>query len=599
MKDIRDKKKIISEVTKWAKINKEKARTSAAIEIKNMIIDFGETLAVNDISFEIKPGELVTLLGPSGCGKTTTLNAISGLLTPTSGDIIFSGRNVTKLSPQKRKLGLVFQNYALYPHMSVYKNIAFPLYNDQNWQEKLARKNAIAKHEMMKLELMHYGATKDDLKNVQKLFKMFLEVKQETRFYYNKVVSESQHELNLAKAKLGLQESSERTQLADLSNKILNELKVFKDNVSLKLKTKLEYKDFVKKKKEELEKQKAIIKSAASVKIAKAKEELNNIIEKQKAVDENGESINTRNKNAIKLAKSNMQKLPGQSKKVYQEECAKLKKHFILKEKKPFSKDDQKKYDKLKSAIKTLRKAVHESVMEVSEKVNIVKNLKAKPTKLSGGQQQRVAIARAIVKRPKVLLMDEPLSNLDAKLRIATREWIRDLVTEMKMTTVFVTHDQEEAMSISDKVVCMSDGLVQQVGSPMEIYNKPKNEFVAKFIGMPEMKIFTAEITSTGIVKHQGKTIANLKNATGNKVKVGLRAEHFEEVAKGGFETKVMNIEYLGRETLASVKIQGIGITKVFLRKKTKYNIGETIQLSLPPQKLHFFDMKGDRINEL
>lgn len=130
--------------------------------------------------------------------------------------------------------------------------------------------------------------------------------------------------------------------------------------------------------------------------------------------------------------------------------------------------------------------------MEVAKRVEITKILQKKPTRLSGGQQQRVSIARAIVKKPDILLMDEPLSNLDAKLRISTRQWIRQIQQSLKITTVFVTHDQEEAMSISDIVICMDFGKVKQIGSPIELYNKPNNLFVAKFLGMPEMGLFPA-----------------------------------------------------------------------------------------------------------
>ena len=116
----------------------------SAIELKNLVIDFGETLAVDNINLKIKKGQLVTLLGPSGCGKTTTLNAIAGLLTPTSGQILFSSKNVTNFSPKKRRLGLVFQNYALYPHMTTYDNVAFPLRNDVHWQNGVRKKNEIS-----------------------------------------------------------------------------------------------------------------------------------------------------------------------------------------------------------------------------------------------------------------------------------------------------------------------------------------------------------------------------------------------------------------------------------------------------------------------
>ncbi|HAP34374.1 MAG TPA: ABC transporter ATP-binding protein, partial [Lachnospiraceae bacterium] len=236
-----------------------------------------DVIAVNDFNFEIPDGKLIGLLGPSGCGKSTMLNLISGLETPTEGKIFFGEDDVTKLPPENRGIGLVFQNYALYPHLTVEKNIMFPLEN---------------------------------LKGDKKL----------------------------------------------------------------------------------------------------TKEEM-----KKKAL-----------------------------------ETAKL--------------------------------------------VQIDAYMERKPAELSGGQQQRVAIARALVKLPKVLLLDEPLSNLDARLRLQTREEIRRIQRETKITTIFVTHDQEEAMSISDMIVVMKDGLFQQMGKPQEVYNEPVNLFVAKFLGTPPINVFKAKI---------------------------------------------------------------------------------------------------------
>ena len=236
-----------------------------------------DVIAVNDFTFEIPDGKLIGLLGPSGCGKSTCLNLICGLETPTSGKIYFGEDDVTNLPPENRGVGLVFQNYALYPHLTVRQNILFPLQN-------LKGKDKLSKSEM------------------------------------------------LAKA----------------------------------------------------------------------------------------------------------------------DEAAKL--------------------------------------------VQIDQLMDRKPSEMSGGQQQRVAIARALVKRPRVLLLDEPLSNLDARLRLQTREEIRRIQRETGITTVFVTHDQEEAMSISDLIVVMKDGIVQQIGKPQEVYDSPVNLFVAKFLGTPSINVFEGRV---------------------------------------------------------------------------------------------------------
>ncbi len=237
----------------------------------------GDVTAVNDVNIEIPDGELVGLLGPSGCGKSTTLFMICGLLTPSSGKIYFGEEDVTALPPEKRGVGVVFQNYALYPHMTVRQNIMFPLQN---------RKGA--------------------------------------------------------------------------------------DKMS--------------------------------------KEELNR------------------------------------------------------------------------------------ATVEAAKLVQMEELLDRKPSELSGGQQQRVAIARAMVKMPKVLLLDEPLSNLDARLRLQTREEIRRIQRETGITTVFVTHDQEEAMSISDRIVVMREGVVQQMGKPQDVYDDPVNLFVAKFLGTPPINLFDGKV---------------------------------------------------------------------------------------------------------
>lgn len=239
-----------------------------------------DVIAVNDFTFEIPDGKLIGLLGPSGCGKSTTLNLISGLQKPTSGTIFFGKDDVTNLPPESRGIGLVFQNYALYPHLTVKQNILFPL-------ENLKGKDKLSKSEMLKKAL----------------------------------------------------------------------------------------------------------------------------------------------------------------------EAAKL--------------------------------------------VQIEELMDRKPGELSGGQQQRVAIARALVKMPGVLLLDEPLSNLDARLRLQTREEIRRIQRETNITTIFVTHDQEEAMSISDMIVVMNAGVVMQTGNPQEVYDNPTNLFVAKFLGTPPINVFD------GIIKNR------------------------------------------------------------------------------------------------
>ncbi len=289
-----------------------------------------EVVAVNDFTIEIPDGKLVGLLGPSGCGKSTTLYMISGLQKPTGGKIFFGDDDVTELSTENRGIGLVFQNYALYPHMTVKQNILFPLQN-------------------------------------------------------------------------------------------------------------------------------------------------------------------------------------------------------------------------LKGADKMTKEAMLERALEAAKLVQIDELMDRKPNELSGGQQQRVAIARALVKMPRVLLLDEPLSNLDARLRLQTREEIRRIQKETGITTVFVTHDQEEAMSISDLIVVMKLGVVQQIGQPQEVYDNPANLFVAKFLGTPPINVFSGKVEG-GKLYIGEDCVLSVPGVDDQEVIVGIRPEGFILDENGPMHCVPTNVEVMGRD---------------------------------------------------
>lgn len=255
--------------------------------------------------------------------------------------------------------------------------------------------------------------------------------------------------------------------------------------------------------------------------------------------------------------------------------------------------DLQKEIKILGKDVLTIEEAIVRDVLDVAQRVEITKNLGKRPTQLSGGQQQRVAIARAIVKKPKILLLDEPLSNLDAKLRISTRKWIRSIQQELGITTVFVTHDQEEAMSISDRIICMSTAKVQQIGAPMELYLTPKNEFVAKFLGMPEMTIFETPVKD-GYIYYAGKKLTKApENYNKEIIDLGFRGESLVEDEKGIINGDIRLVEYLGKEIQAQIYIKDIDrIANVFLGAKTKYEIGENVKLRIKREELyHLFDV--------
>jgi multiple sugar transport system ATP-binding protein len=331
-----------------------------------------ETRAVDNMDLVIPSGKLVGLLGPSGCGKTTTLFMIAGLHKPTHGKIFFGDDDVTKLSSDKRGIGLVFQNYALYPHMTVRQNIMFPLEN-------------------LKIE-------------------------------YNEAVAR---------------------------------------------------------------------------------------------------------------------------------------------------------------------------VNEMAKLVGIEDQLDKKPAQLSGGQQQRVAIARALVKKPRVLLLDEPLSNLDARLRLQTREEIKRIQKETGITTIFVTHDQEEAMSISDEIVVMNFGVEQQKDVPQKVYTNPHNLFVAKFLGNPPINVLRGEIKSNQLFI-QGVLIGE-KVAKDGLYDVGLRPEDFKIDEKVGISVEKPEVEITGRDTLIRFMIGDIQI-RALVDSET-YSTANHIRLTVRSSKIHLFDIEsGDVI---
>ena len=333
-----------------------------------------EVVAVNDFTFEIPDGKLIGLLGPSGCGKSTTLYMISGLQKPTSGKIFFGDDDVTELSTDNRGIGLVFQNYALYPHMTVKQNILFPLQN-------LKGKDKLSKDEM--LERAHTAA---------------------------KLV-----------------------QIDDL--------------------------------------------------------------------------------------------------------------------------------------------------------------LERKPNELSGGQQQRVAIARALVKMPRVLLLDEPLSNLDARLRLQTREEIRRIQKETGITTVFVTHDQEEAMSISDMIVVMKLGVVQQIGKPQDVYDDPVNLFVAKFLGTPPINVLEGKV-SDGKVYIGEDAVLEITGVENQDVYIGIRPEGFILDENGPLHCKLSNVEIMGRDaSIVSTNEAAISpVIRSIINSDNKVDTSNpVVRYSVKPHKFFLF----------
>ncbi|MBQ7955498.1 MAG: ABC transporter ATP-binding protein [Lachnospiraceae bacterium] len=338
-----------------------------------------DVIAVNDFDFVIPDGKLIGLLGPSGCGKSTTLNLISGLQKPTSGQIFFGDDDVTNLPPENRGIGLVFQNYALYPHLTVRQNITFPL-------ENLKGKDKLTKEQM------------------------------------------------------------------------------------------------------------------------------------------------------------------------------------------------------------------NEKALEVAKMVQIDELMDRKPGELSGGQQQRVAIARALVKMPRVLLLDEPLSNLDARLRLQTREEIRRIQKETKITTIFVTHDQEEAMSISDMIVVMKEGVVHQIGKPQEVYDKPINLFVAKFLGTPPISVFEGKVRENKLYIGDD-AVLDIAGVPNKDVYVGIRPEGFDLKEDGPLCCALRGVEVMGRDSsvIASHSACLNEVIRAIIDTDTAVDAeGDQVRFALAPHKVHLFDKETE-----
>lgn len=229
-----------------------------------------------------------------------------------------------------------------------------------------------------------------------------------------------------------------------------------------------------------------------------------------------------------------------------------------------------------------------EKVRRASAMVELDEFLHRKPAELSGGQRQRVALARAIVREPNVFLMDEPLSNLDAKLRVSTRAQIKNLSHELAVTTIYVTHDQIEAMTLADRVVVMKGGVVQQVGSPTEIYDKPANAFVASFIGSPAMNLMDGEVKG-GTFTAENASIAGL-NAPDGPLTLGYRAEDASLAApgEGQINAPIYTLELLGDATMVSVRV-GEALVSVKADKTFRADIGEMVSISIPNEICHLF----------
>ena len=518
-----------------------------------------DAVAVDSLNVDIRDGELIGLLGPSGCGKSTTLYMIAGLKGPTDGEIWFGDEDVTHLAPEKREIGLVFQNYALYPHMTVYDNVKFPLTN------------------------LHVVTTKKDkvLANDSLVCKLLCEEFEQIV----KIIVNSKF-----KGKVSKSASARKL--------------VKKYHITTKTAERLFKFGFHKISTDEADAYAALEAKAASLKgkVAVCKND-----EKKKALraelDAVKESIEKCDKKAIEASLLNKRmvrrdeivadlKVKDEARVAkYAEKGMSLNEKFEILDVNEQTKSVKRKLD---------GDEMDALIQDTARLVQIDEYLTRKPSELSGGQQQRVAIARALVKRPRVLLLDEPLSNLDARLRLQTREEIRRIQQETGITTIFVTHDQEEAMSICDDIVVMKLGVQMQRAHPQEVYNNPNCLFVAKFLGTPPINVFDGFIKE-GKVYIGDEAVCSHKKLKefedGHKVFVGVRPEGFlagpEVSAKEKVLTlKVDQIQTMGRDVslvCRSAHHSDENDIKVIIDSLIHVELGQN-KFGIKPQKMFIFD---------
>ena len=613
-----------------------------------------DTIAVKDLDFVVPDGTLVGLLGPSGCGKSTTLYMISGLQIPTSGEVWFGDQEVTNLSPEKRGIGLVFQNYALYPHMTIYKNIEFPLTNLQVeiplvtfFVYKLGYEYEMQEDDIQKgIEKSFVSlAHKAGLKNKQftletgledKLLKINISlngVSPATKKLFvdnvNKIVkcrlvSESEEQCSDALFDTTFRASVNHVdegQTLDVTFRGRLNKEFTNNNID----------DVVKAYHEACKgfgapKEAAIAKTQHGYELMARIEKLPhsrldewvNNVEEKAAVGFTQVSYTVTAVSNPALSKSireyfKAHQISFSDYKLYHDKtnvkiylrllkASKEAVESIIKEMTEIYQLSDVETDIAQAVAhrKLTKEERRDIVYETAKLVQVDEYLQRKPNQLSGGQQQRVAIARALVKHPKVLLLDEPLSNLDARLRLQTREEIRRIQQSTGITSVFVTHDQEEAMSISDQIVVMKLGEMQQMGKPQDVYNSPANLFVAQFLGTPPINVFEGEVKDGKIFVGQD-AVGNAKGIENQKVWVAIRPEGFLLANKGDKEVLHANcemIQVMGRDiSLVGTNENCTKPTfKAIISADDDVKVGE-VALKVKPHKVFIFDYETeDRI---
>ena len=520
----------------------------------------GDFLAVRDFNMEIEDGEFIVFVGPSGCGKSTTLRMIAGLEEITAGDLYIGDRLVNDVEPKDRDIAMVFQNYALYPHMTAGENIGFGLKmrkvatpkNDENGNPVLAIDKKKIRELRNSLKTVRIDIRYAEENDAELVFKYRLcEIKAE----YEKLLKEKNAALDGKsgeQAKEILLSFSEREKaIADLVNEVLAA-------------------------------QKAVI---------------NEIRRRYAGKNEKAEEAGNLAKELANRASVNLGDI--------RESDIKL----ALTERKKKLERDLEYYTNTPVQVYEYRhipkEEIEKKVKWASEVLGVTELLDIKPKAMSGGQRQRIALGRAIVREPKVMLLDEPLSNLDAKLRTTMRSEIVKLHNELKTTFIYVTHDQIEAMTMGTRIVVMKLGVIQQIDNPTNLFDFPENKFVAGFIGTPQMNFFDVTIKKNGKnldVKYpngemQSYNLANMRTIKpeyldGNEhgVTLGIRGENVTFDEKG-ISAKLSIKEILGNTTQMFVKITPESPDSIIcVNDRNDYRQGDTVKIFFDEKRIHLFD---------
>lgn len=520
----------------------------------------GDFLAVRDFNMEIEDGEFIVFVGPSGCGKSTTLRMIAGLEEITAGDLYIGDRLVNDVEPKDRDIAMVFQNYALYPHMTAGENIGFGLKmrkvatpkNDENGNPVLAIDKKKIRELKNSLKTVRIDIRYAEENDAELVFKYRLcEIKAE----YEKLLKEKNAALDGKsgeQAKEILLSFSEREKaIADLVNEVLAAQKAVINEIRLRYAGKNE-------KAEEAGNLAKELANRASVNLGDIRE------------------------SDIKLALTERKKKLERDLEYYTNTPVQVYEYRHIP-----------------------KEEIEKKVKWASEVLGVTELLDIKPKAMSGGQRQRIALGRAIVREPKVMLLDEPLSNLDAKLRTTMRSEIVKLHNELKTTFIYVTHDQIEAMTMGTRIVVMKLGVIQQIDNPTNLFDFPENKFVAGFIGTPQMNFFDVTIKKNGKnldVKYpngemQSYNLANMRTIKpeyldGNErgVTLGIRGENVTLDEKG-ISAKLSIKEILGNTTQMFVKITPESPDSIIcVNDRNDYRQGDTVKIFFDEKRIHLFD---------